>query len=105
MTPTRLKQAARDDINQIIDYYISDVGDEVALSFIDAWQKSLTLLARHPGIGSLRFEEQLRIAGLRVWTMRGFPHLVLYLVDAEGPEVQRVLHSARDLPFALRDSV
>lgn len=35
--------------------------------------------------------------------MRGFPHLVLYMVDAEGPEVQRVLHSARDLPVALRD--
>ncbi|GLS86155.1 hypothetical protein GCM10010873_11290 [Cypionkella aquatica] len=105
MTPTRLKQAARDDINQIIDFYLSNVGDEVALRFIEAWQQSLTPLARHPGVGSLRFEEQLRIPGHRVWAMHGFPHLVLYPVDAEGPEVQRVLRSARDLPFALQDSV
>lgn len=104
MTPTRLKQAARDDIHQIIDYYISNVGDKVALNFIDAWQKSLELLARNPSIGSLQFEEDLRIAGLRAWTMRGFPHLVLYLVDDDGPEVQRVLHSSRDLRFALRGS-
>ena len=102
MTETRLKQAARDDINQIIDYYVVNAGSEVALSFIDVWQNTLALLARNPGVGSLRFQEDLRISGLRSWTMRGFPHLVLYLVDAEGPEVQRVLHSARDLPFALR---
>lgn len=103
MTPVRLTQATHDDINQIIDYYAANAGVEVALSFTDVWQDTLALLARNPGIGSLRFEEDLRIPQLRAWTMRGFPHLVLYLVDAEGPEVQRVLHSARDLPFALRD--
>lgn len=80
-----------------------NAGVEVALSFIEVWQNTLTLLAHNPGVGSLRFEEDLHISGLRAWTMRGFPHLVLYVVDAEGPEVQRVLHSARDLPFALRD--
>ena len=103
MKPTRLKQAARADIAQIIDYYAANAGVEVALSFIDVWQNTLALLARNPGGGSLRFEEDLHISGLRAWTMQGFPHLVLYLVDAEGPEVQRMLHSARDLPFALRD--
>lgn len=103
MKPVRLRQATLDDINQIIDYYAANAGIEVALSFIETWQNTLALLAGNPGIGSLRFEDDLRVAGLRVWTMRGFPHLVLYLVDADGPEVQRVLHSARDLPFALRD--
>ena len=103
MRPVRLKQAAHDDINQIIDYYVVNAGVEVALSFTEVWQKTLELLARNPGVGSLRFAEDLRISELRTWTMRGFPHLVLYLVDGDGPEVQRVLHSARDLPFALRD--
>lgn len=64
MTPARLKQAAHDDINQIIDYYLINSGVEVALSFIEVWKNTLTLLARDPGVCSLRFEEDLHISGL-----------------------------------------
>ena len=103
MKAVRLTEAARNDIETIIDYYLLEAGVEVALSFTRAWQSTLSVLARHPGIGSPRFAREVRIEGLRVWSLRGFPHLVLYLLDDDGPEVIRILHSARDIPSTLRE--
>jgi hypothetical protein len=38
---------------------------------------------------------------LRIWPLRGFPHLILYTVSIERVHVERLLHSARDIPATL----
>jgi len=43
------------------------------------------------------------MTGLRIWPVKGFPQLALYSESEGGVIILRVLHSARDLPFALRD--
>lgn len=60
-------------------------------------------LADFPASGSPRLAEPLDLAALRVWPVKGFPQLALYTESESAVIILRVLHSARDLPFALRD--
>jgi len=71
---------------------------EAAIRFLDAFDASLSLLARSPGIGGVcRFENPL-LAGIRVWSVDGFKnYLLFYRVLADEIEVVRVIHGSRDL--------
>lgn len=59
-------------------------------------------LARRPKAGSPRYGRVL--PGLRFWVLRRHPYLVFYVEQPHFIDVLRVLHSARDLPAALREA-
>lgn len=100
-----ISPAAEADLNLITDFYLTEAGIEIAAAFLTAWDRCVDHLSAFPASGSPRLADKLEIAGLRVWPVKGFPQLALYHQTVEGLAIQRVLHSARDLPFALRDSV
>ncbi len=100
---TDLPERPRADVFHIIDYYITEAGDEVALTFIDALERALRHLADHPESGSLWLGSSLGIKGLRVWPIKGFPHIVVYQTFKENVAAVRILHTARDIPATLQE--
>lgn len=98
-----LRDLARQDVEDAIDWYRDEVDVETALRFVDALEAALDHLARHPGTGSPRYATELDLPGLRAWSLRGFPHLVFYVeADQDVIDVWRVLHAHRDIPAWLR---
>ncbi|WP_426035938.1 type II toxin-antitoxin system RelE/ParE family toxin [Cypionkella sp. TWP1-2-1b2] len=103
MTAIIVSPVAEGDLATITDFYLAEAGIEIASAFLTAWDRCMEHLSGFPASRSLRLAEKLAIGGLRVWPIKGFPQLALYLETPLGITIQRVLHSARDLPFALRD--
>jgi toxin ParE1/3/4 len=97
-----VSNAANEDPTDITDHYLRKAGIEVAIAFSAAWDKGTRHIADHPDSGSPRLAEKTLMPNLRVWPIRGFPHLILYTVSPERIHVERVLHSARDIPATLR---
>jgi len=85
-------------------FFIARDNLEAALAFYDAVERTYREIARHPK-RSLRYElDHPRLKELRRRGVVGFASsLVFYRVDAEGVEVIRVLHGARDIPSVLGD--
>jgi toxin ParE1/3/4 len=55
-------------------------------------------------MGSVRTFQAPRLTGLRVFPVRGFPkHLIFYRQVADGIELVRVLHGARDVAAILAE--
>ncbi|MFC1707767.1 DDE-type integrase/transposase/recombinase [Planctomycetota bacterium] len=53
-------------------------------------------------IYQVRTKDLLVLAGIRMWSIRGFKnHLIFYRPSPEGLDVVRVLHGARDIPRIL----
>lgn len=90
-------QASR-DVDDVIAYYLSEAGDAVALSFIDALENAFSQMGSHPAIGSPRYAHELNLPGLRAWPLHHFPYLVFYVELADHVDVWRVLHSQRNIP-------
>lgn len=84
-------QAGRD--LEEIEAFISLDNPDAAARLLVSVRETCALLARQPQLGRSRFE---------LWPgLRGFPvgnYLIFYRPAAEGIEVIRVLHGARDLP-------
>jgi toxin ParE1/3/4 len=97
-----VRPAARADARQIAEYYAAEAGEPVSRTFLAALQRTLDHLRAHPASGSLRFEPDTGLPGLRVWPIRGFPHLLFYLDRADHVDVTRILHGSRDIPALLR---
>ncbi|OYU41378.1 MAG: plasmid stabilization protein [Pseudorhodobacter sp. PARRP1] len=103
MTAVVVSPAAEADLGAIIDHYLVAAGIEVAAGFMTAWDRCMAHLEDFPASGSPRLAEPLDLSELRVWPVKGFPQLALYTESESAVILLRVLHSARDLPFALRD--
>lgn len=95
---------ARTDIEEAVEHYAQEAGQDVALGFIDALEAAFIFLSRNPSAGSLRFAHELDLPGLRVWPLKKFPHLVFYLDQGDRIDVWRVLHARRDVPDWLRET-
>jgi toxin ParE1/3/4 len=102
MTRVILSPQAETDLSDITDHYLAEAGVEVTVSFLTSWTQVMQHLEQFPESGALRFADAAHLPGLRFWPMRGFPHLALYPVAADGVQILRVLHSARDIPQSLR---
>lgn len=98
-----LRSGARQDIARVLDWYESNAGPEVALSFLEAVEKAAAHIVAFPESGSPIWQTTAAMKDLRAWPIKGFPHLVFYLDNARGPDVIRVLHSARDIPAHLQE--
>lgn len=71
----------------------------MALRFLDAVELTLRTLARHPELGRTRAFRHAWLRGVRSFPVIGFEkHLVLYRPTADGIEVLRLLHGAREMP-------
>ena len=96
---------ATTDINDLADYFRDQAGVAVALRFVDNAEHAFDQLLATPGIGALLGLDELPYEDIRRWHINGFDHLiVLYRAMADGIEIVRVLHTARDIPALLRDT-
>jgi toxin ParE1/3/4 len=91
------------DIDDAVAYYLNEVSEQAALGFVDALERALAHISRHPASGSPRYAHELSLPDLRFWPMSRYPFLIFYV---EGPihiDVWRVLHGHRDIPAWMRD--
>jgi toxin ParE1/3/4 len=76
--------------------YIFKENPSAAERFLEAAEKTFDELAKRPYLGRLRHFQ--RRPGLRSWQVEGFAnYLIFYRPLADGVEIYRVLHGARDL--------
>jgi len=94
----RFRPRAHEDIRELALYIARDNPD-AALRFIDAVEATCTRLAEMPKIGAVRTFAHPALAGIRMLPTRSFEnYLIFYLPAADGIDVVRVIHGARDLP-------
>jgi len=84
--------------------FIQRDNPQAAIRFLEAAEESFRLLARMPETGTLCEFRNPKTAGFRVRTIKGFEnYLVFYRPIANGMEVVRVLHGARDIATIFED--
>jgi len=97
----RIQSRARSDIVELA-VYIGRDSARAANRFLDATDETFAMLAQQPFLGAEYPTKNPRLKGIRVFRVRKFPnHLTFYFARADGIEVVRVLHGARDLDAAL----
>ncbi len=98
----RVLPAADRDLDHQAAYLATQASLDTALRFYDAAGATFAKLADMPGIGERWPSTNPRLAGLRVWRIEGFgKHLIFYRPAADGIEVIRVIHGARDIDSVL----
>lgn len=102
--PVRRRRLARRDVEQAVIYYAREAGLDVAARFIAEVDDSCRAIGEQPGLGSPRYAHLLQIAGLRSRPVGRFPYRVLYVEHEDHIEVQRVLHTQRDIPAWLGET-
>lgn len=103
MTTVVVSPAADADLGAITDHYLAEAGVEVAVAFLAAWDGCVRHMTDFPTSGSPRLAAKLKLAGLRVWPLKGFPHLAVYLTGPSEVLVLRILHTSRDILSQLRE--
>lgn len=90
-------QAARDDLNSIIDYIALDSPDAAQ----DVFGKIVTAverLAEFPDLGHVG-----RVPQTRELSITGLPYVAVYQVSADAVTIVAVFHAARDLARAIAE--
>lgn len=100
--PVRLRELANRDIEAVIEHYLSEASEKVALGFIDELEKAFTRISANPRIGSLRYAHELDMPDLRFKAIARYPYLVFYVERHDDIDVWRVLHGERDIPAGMR---
>lgn len=102
----RILPAADQDLEHQAAYLAREASLDTALRFYDATAVTFGKIAQMPGIGEVRESASPRLAGLRTWRIEGFEkHLIFYRPTADGIEIIRVLHGARDIDRILADVI
>lgn len=101
--PVIPREIARQDVNEVISYYLEEGAVQAALGFIDVLEQAYSHLARHPDTGSPRYAYELDIPGLRSWPLKRYPHLIFYVNRTDHVDVWRVIDGSRDIPAWLSD--
>ena len=102
--PVIVSHQAQRDIDEAAWHYATQAGEAVALRFADTLAAAFGLMGRQPGIGSPRYAHELHMTGLRSWTLKGFPYVLLYMEQPDAIDVWRVLHGSRDIPAWMQDA-
>lgn len=92
------RELAKQDVDEVVSYYLGDGAEQAALGFIDALEQAYTHISRHPATGSTRYAHEINLPGLRSWTLKRYPHIFFYIERDDHIDVWRVLHSMRDVP-------
>lgn len=99
-----LRPRADLDIDHQFEYLAVEAGLATARHFLKALRGTCGSLQETPELGSERTFAPRRLAGLRVWPVKGFRrHLIFYIPSADAIEIVRILHGARDLLSILVD--
>ena len=86
--------------------YIGQDSPDAAERFMDATEETFRDLDEMPGMGHPHESPNPRLAGVRVWPVKGFRnHLIFYRPSDGGVEILTILHGARDIERALEDEV
>jgi toxin ParE1/3/4 len=89
------------DLDEIAEQ-IGRSNPRAALRFLDAFDEAVAQLAPMPGLGSPHESGQPRLQDVRTWPVAGFKkYRIFYRPTADGIEVLRVLHGARDIDAVL----
>ena len=100
--PIRVRPSADREMDALADH-IAQASPKSALRFFDAVEKTFSMIAEQPGIGSPRYAHLHLLENLRVWPVLDFEkYLVFYIERPNYIDVLRVLHSSRDIPEVLR---
>jgi toxin ParE1/3/4 len=91
------------DIDDAVAYYLNEVSEQAALGFVDALERALAHISRHPASDSPRFAHELSLPDLRFWPMSRYPYLIFYVEGPNHIDVWRVLHGQRDIPAWMHD--
>jgi toxin ParE1/3/4 len=84
--------------------YLAEESPEIAERFLDAVDGTFELLQATPEIGGTVDYKNQRLAGLRVWRVKGFEkYLVFYRCQTDRVVITRILHGARDIASVLED--
>jgi len=101
--PVIARERPEQDVDEAIDYYLSEDAPDAALGFIDALEQAYRYIGGHPDTGSSRYAGELNLPGLRFWRLKKYPHLVFYVERSNHIDVWRVLHEMRDIPSWMQD--
>jgi len=101
--PVAPRKLANRDVDEAVEYYLSEGSEQAALGFIDALEEAYAHIGRHPGTGSPRYAQELGLPGLRSWPLKHYPHLVFYVERDDHVDIWRVLHGQRDIPAWMRE--
>ena len=72
------RKPADQDVDEAIDFYLSENTPEAALGFIDALEQTYRQFGRQPDAGSSRYVGELNLPGLRFWRLKNYPHVIFY---------------------------
>ena len=97
------RERAVRDIDDIIDYYLSEADERAAIGFVSALEKGFAHIGRNPATGSGNCAQELGLPGLRSWPVRRYPFLIFYLERTDHVDVWRVMHGHRDIPVWMRE--
>jgi toxin ParE1/3/4 len=96
--PVIPREQAVHDVEEILDYYLTEGAAQAAMNFIDALELAYEHIGENPATGSSRYAFELDLPGLRSWPLARYPYLVFYVERKEHIDVWRVLHGKRDVP-------
>jgi toxin ParE1/3/4 len=100
LTPATLAPTARRELLAVIRRIAKD-HPNTARALREAVARAAERIGTHPHIGVLRHD--LTTGRYRFLPLTGFPYLIVYDPARDPPVIARIIHSARDLPRALRD--
>ena len=96
-------QAGQPDIDEVIEYYLAEAAEQVALHFIEGLERAYENIARHPATGATRYAHELNLPGLRSWPLVRYPYVIFYMERDDYIDVWRVLHGHRDVPVWMQE--
>ena len=99
MATYRIDRAARQEIDQIWDYYYGIANEIVANRRISRFHESFRLLSENPYMGVARPNFR---PDARSHAVPGTPYIILYYPRPYGVEIARVVDGRQDLPRAFR---
>lgn len=102
MKPVRHTPGATKDIDECAAWIYKE-NPAAARGFLEAIKLTDTTVSQMPGIGSRRYANVALVKGVRMVKVKGFEHYLFFYLERETRiDVLRILHSARNIPQALR---
>jgi toxin ParE1/3/4 len=91
------RSVAERDLDDIASY-LQQTSPRTAIRFLEAVDQACERLADMPGLGGECESDKPSLAGVRLWTIRGFKkYVILYRPIEDGIEVLRIVYGARDI--------
>ena len=98
--PSRLREAALRDIEEVTDYYLNEAPHMLA-----KLEMAILVACGHvekfPGTGSKRYLAGNTEEPLRFWTLNKFPYAIFYFERSHYIDIIRMLHQAANIPVHL----